>query len=271
MTNAVTKKIGQILNSEDPVKEIITLHEREELDVLFPELEESWGFDQRSKYHNLSLTDHTLAVLDKVVKAGGSFTVRLAALLHDVAKYKCYQAKADGTYSFIGHDRESAKLAKKILYRCGFSKEVVWPVVFLIKNHMIIKNYGNPYNGKDEKTRFIARRLGDLFDDEMTLIDADNCSHAPEYCMPGQVESFKKRLSGIKMAKYRLSTPEEVAQEFNLKDPTAKSVRLIIELLDSFQDSDPDISKEEAFDKIHKGNRVNKILKSCIKQDQSCQ
>lgn len=270
MTNAVTKKIGQILNSKDPVQEIITLHERKELDVLFPELEESWGFDQRSKYHNLSLTDHTLAVLDKVVKAGGGFTVRLAALLHDVAKYKCYQAKADGTYSFIGHDRESAKLAKKMLYRCGFSKDVVSPVVFLIGNHMIIKNYGNPYNAKDERTRQIARVLGDLLEDEMILIDADNNSHAPEYCLPGQVDSFKKRLSGIKRAEHRLSTPEEVAQEFNLKDPTAKSVRLIVELLDSFQDSNPDISKEEAFDQIHRGNRVNKILKSCMEQDRAC-
>lgn len=264
MTTTVTKKIESILSLPDPVKELISLHERGELEALFPELEESWGFNQHSKYHNLSLTGHTLAVLDKVVKAGGGFNVRLAALLHDIAKYQCYQEKTDGTYSFIGHDKASARLAKEMLLRCGFSKNIVNPVVFLIEHHMIIKDCCNPYSAKDEKTRRIARTLGKMIVDEMILIEADNLSHAPEYCLPGQVESFMIRLAELKLADHKLATLDEITQEFHLKSPKSQSAKMIMEILCRMQDKNPDISKEEAFRKIHKGNGVNKKLKDLM-------
>ena len=56
------------------------------LAVLLPELQDSIGFDQRSRYHDMTVDEHTFYVLDHACAAGAPETVRLAALLHDCGK-----------------------------------------------------------------------------------------------------------------------------------------------------------------------------------------
>jgi tRNA nucleotidyltransferase (CCA-adding enzyme) len=53
---------------------------------LLPELSESIGFAQRSKYHDMSVDEHSLLVLERACALQASEAVRLAALLHDNAK-----------------------------------------------------------------------------------------------------------------------------------------------------------------------------------------
>jgi hypothetical protein len=60
---------------------------------------------------------------------------------------------------------------------------------------MIIKQNSGPgkiYNGSRKRTRAVMRILGDNLDLTLELIDADNNAHAPEYCLSGQVEEFRK-------------------------------------------------------------------------------
>ena len=56
------------------------------LAVLLPELQDSIGFDQRSRYHDMTVDEHTFYVLDHACAVGAPETVRLAALLHDCGK-----------------------------------------------------------------------------------------------------------------------------------------------------------------------------------------
>ena len=56
------------------------------LAVLLPELRDSIGFDQRSRYHDMTVDEHTFAVVDHACAVGAPETVRLAALLHDCGK-----------------------------------------------------------------------------------------------------------------------------------------------------------------------------------------
>ena len=56
------------------------------LAVLLPELQDSIGFDQRSRYHDMTVDEHTFHVLDHACAVGAPETVRLAALLHDCGK-----------------------------------------------------------------------------------------------------------------------------------------------------------------------------------------
>ena len=56
------------------------------LESLLSELRDSIGFEQRSPYHDLTVYEHTLHVVEYACAAGAPESVRLAALLHDCGK-----------------------------------------------------------------------------------------------------------------------------------------------------------------------------------------
>ena len=128
----VESEFTQILLSSDPVEHIWTLHNTGLLGYILPEFEESWGFNQNSKYHSMNLTDHCLSVLKYIVDpySAGTNSVkhqletRLAGLLHDIAKYKYHETNVDGTFSYHDHDVKSAEMAEEILKRLKYSNDV---------------------------------------------------------------------------------------------------------------------------------------------------
>jgi poly(A) polymerase/tRNA nucleotidyltransferase (CCA-adding enzyme) len=77
--------------------------------------------------------------------------VRLAALLHDIAKPQT--KRGEGMYStFYNHDHLGARVAEKALQRLKFSNDIIAQVKLLVDNHMF---YYNP----DEVTESSVRRL----------------------------------------------------------------------------------------------------------------
>ncbi len=56
------------------------------LEHLLPELADTVGFDQRSRYHDLTVDEHVFAVLQRACELDAPETVRMAAILHDNAK-----------------------------------------------------------------------------------------------------------------------------------------------------------------------------------------
>ena len=181
----VWSEFSKILITQEPGKAIQDLHNHKLLNYIIPELEESWGFEQHSKYHNLTLTDHTFAVLKRVRP---DLILRTAALLHDLGKYKEHGVREDGTWSYIGHEKVSSVLGRKILERLKCSGDFIDRVCCLIENHMILKQW----KGERRRVRKVMRILGDNLDLALELIDADNNAHAPEYCLGGQIQEFKK-------------------------------------------------------------------------------
>ena len=53
---------------------------------LLPEFARAVGFEQESRYHSLTVDEHTFAVVQAAADAGASLAVRLAALFHDLGK-----------------------------------------------------------------------------------------------------------------------------------------------------------------------------------------
>lgn len=208
------------------------------------------GFNQNSKYHDKTFGEHSFAVLDHVIKNGGAgLELRLAALFHDIAKPNCYQIKEDGSFSYHGHDKESAKETRKILTDLRYPGEVIDKVVFLIENHMCIKqlyDYSRQiYTGKPKKTRQLIRLLGDNLYDEMKLIEADNMNHRPCWNMPGQTESFLSEVERVKSLQPTTNftvpvTGECIMTEFRLAP--GKIVGEIKQVLQDYYDEDPGLS-----------------------------
>ena len=78
---------------------------------------------EQNKAHSFTVWEHNLKSLEYAVMKKWPLEIRLATLLHDVAKpatRKWSEAKSDWT--FYGHDVVGAKMAVKILARLKFSK-----------------------------------------------------------------------------------------------------------------------------------------------------
>ena len=199
----IQEEFNKILLSSKAVEGIRMLQDRGLLSHIFPDLSSSWGMDQKSKYHSLDLTEHTLKVLsgvmvskyhDNLFPRKHELELRLAALLHDIGKIKTKIIKSDGSCSYYEHEKVSAEMAEDALRRLKYSNDTIDLVKKIIYNHMCIKgNYSyttHEYTGSPQQTRRIVKRLGNNLALVMDLIEADNLAHAPEYCMPGQVQSF---------------------------------------------------------------------------------
>jgi HD superfamily phosphodiesterase len=247
----VRDEFDKIMNSRHPIETVRLLHETKLLEYIIPELEESWGFNQNSKYHSMNLTDHSLEVLRLVCRESISGKLRLAALLHDIAKYKCWTINTRSEFSYHGHEAKSAEIAEKILTRLRYPGETISYVSRIIKNHMIIKKFYDPvtdsYTGTDAQTRKIIRTLGDYLRDTMSLIDADNRSHAPSYNMPGQVNSFYEKLvklkDGVNIVRVCPVSGDIIMKELNLKPgPVIKEVK---EIFLEWLDEKPGLTTEE--------------------------
>ncbi len=98
------------------------------LDRIFPELTEGRGMAQRADFHRYDVLEHSLRAVLYADKS-----VRLAALLHDVAKPFCY--KRDGYY--YHHFEEGERIAEEVLKRLKADNDTVRLVTFLVKEHMI--------------------------------------------------------------------------------------------------------------------------------------
>ena len=89
--------------------------------TILPEIKPMIGFQQNNHHHIYDVWQHTLCALDAVPK---QLALRLAVLLHDIAKPQCYSEDKDGVGHFKGHPALSAEIAGQILKRLKFSNEI---------------------------------------------------------------------------------------------------------------------------------------------------
>jgi putative nucleotidyltransferase with HDIG domain len=118
------------------------------LAAVLPELAEGVGVEQNDR-HRFDVYRHTMAVLDAV--PAGDLDLRLAALLHDVAKPRTKSGP-----HFYGHETLGAEMAGAILERLRFSGETIATVTALVRHHLYL---ADPAMKPAALRRFI-RRVG---------------------------------------------------------------------------------------------------------------
>lgn len=160
--------LNEILLSHKPSNGIYRLIETGEMRDIIPELLELKGFDQHTPYHDKDVLDHTMAVLDAIKP---ELHLRMAALLHDIAKPACFTMDAKGRGHFYGHHIKSAEESEKILRRLKYDEEFINEVKILIRFHYIKEVVSSV------KEKGIKRLIDDLgeerLDDMLELIRAD--------------------------------------------------------------------------------------------------
>jgi len=107
---------------------------------IIPELEEGYRVTQ-NKHHIFDCYVHALMALDFAAKKSFNFYVRMAALLHDVAKPRTKRGEGDNA-TFYGHEIVGAQMAAQILTRLKFKKTDIEKIVKLIRYHLFYYNVG---------------------------------------------------------------------------------------------------------------------------------
>ncbi len=125
------------------------------LQYILPELEKGAGVSQ-NKNHIFDIYDHSVHSLEAAVKNNFNFSVRLAALFHDIGKPEVKQGEGYSS-TFYNHDIVGAKFTKQILRRLKFPGDVVEKVTMLIRNHMFISD---PEKLTEAGARRLIKRVG---------------------------------------------------------------------------------------------------------------
>ena len=125
------------------------------LKYVMPEVEEGWMVGQ-NKHHIYTVWEHNVRTMDYAAKEGWSLELRIASLLHDVAKPRTKEG--DGPDStFYNHQMVGAKMAAQILSRLRFSKKTIEKVVKLVRYHMFYYNVGEV---TDSSVRRLLAKVG---------------------------------------------------------------------------------------------------------------
>jgi len=174
----IKDELVKILASDRPAEGIMLLHDCKLLQYILPELEQGVGVDQ-ARHHIYPVFKHNILALKYCPNK--EWPVRLAALLHDIAKPKTHKI-IDGIATFYNHEHLGAKMTFKIMTRLKFSGADRERVVNLVKNHMFYYNVG-------EVTAASVRRLivkvgRDNLQDLIDLRVADRLGSGTPKAMP---------------------------------------------------------------------------------------
>ncbi len=168
----ISDEFLKILSSPQPSIGLQLMYDSGVMQVVFPEVAQMGGVDQREDYHHKDVLRHTLQVVDKVAEVSDNLWLRMAALLHDIAKPKTKVFKPGTGWTFHGHEDYGARMVKKIFHRMRFPLEHVPYIEKLIRLHL------RPQALVDEiVTDSALRRMmfeaGQEVDDLMLLCRAD--------------------------------------------------------------------------------------------------
>ncbi len=175
----ITDEFMKILASSKPSVGLQLMQATGVLKVVFPEVAHMGGVDQRQDFHHKDVLQHTFRVLDNVAEASQDVWLRLAALLHDIAKPRTKAFKEGVGWTFHGHEELGARMVKPIFRKMRFPFEKIGYVEKLVRLHL------RPMALVDEGvTDSAVRRLlfgaGEVVDDLMTLCRADITSKNPK-------------------------------------------------------------------------------------------
>ncbi|MDZ4803459.1 MAG: HD domain-containing protein [Candidatus Eisenbacteria bacterium] len=183
----VRDEFNKMLLADLPSRAIEMMRRTELLGLVLPEMLEGVGCHQ-NRWHSYDVYGHSLQVLDNA--PGSKLEVRLAALLHDIAKPRT-KVVVSGDGTFYNHQHVGSVMTRGILTRLRYPPAVVDRVSSLVDNHMF--HYDGHWT--DAAVRRFIKRVGidqvaDLFD----LRLADSLGKGPDAFFSGDIGELRVRV-----------------------------------------------------------------------------
>ena len=193
-----TNELLKILGTKKPSIGLNILQEAGLMEFVFPEIAVMYGLDQSNEYHHKDIFYHTLEVVDNAAQLSDKLDLRLAALVHDIAKPKTRRLSKSKGYTFYGHDDVGARMLKGISSHMKFSNSTRDYIAKLTALHL------RPISlAKKDVTDSAIRRLivdaGEEIDDLMKLCRADITTKNPKNITKylGNFDRVEKRMSEV--------------------------------------------------------------------------
>jgi putative nucleotidyltransferase with HDIG domain len=247
--------LEKMLRLPQPSAGILLLQRTGLLRHIVPELEEGREC-QQNEYHDCDVFTHILKVTDKTAEMNCDMSVRLAALFHDIGKPRC-RTEEKNRIHFIGHETKSEIMCREIMSRLLYSFEYKKNVMFLVRHHMDTKQWGEGnITKRDSSIRKMVDTYGKYREECLQLIHADNCSHAPEHCMPRQVDEIRERIGQLGLTCHFRGIPlpftgEEIKERYGIEGAQMKEVMEIIKIFAfNYPESEWEENKEKLISKI---------------------
>lgn len=137
---------------------------------IIPELADCVGFLQHNPHHAYDVYTHTARVVEATPAVEH---LRLAALLHDIAKPKSFTLDDKGVGHFKGHAALGERMARGVLERLKTDRLTRERVCLLIAHHN-----DEICDDKGQITRLLRKIGQDAFFELLSLRDADNSAKA---------------------------------------------------------------------------------------------
>lgn len=188
----ISDEFLKLIASESPSIGLKLLNETGVMELVFPEVSQLAGVEQRKEYHHKDVFLHTLKVVDNISQTTQNVWLRMAALLHDIAKPRTKAFKEGIGWAFHGHEDIGARMVKPIFRRMKFPLEHVPYVEKLVRLHlrpMALVDEGVT----DSAVRRLLFEAGEEIDDLMMLCRADITSKNPR--LVGQVRRNYDRVA----------------------------------------------------------------------------
>jgi tRNA nucleotidyltransferase (CCA-adding enzyme) len=181
-------ELSKLLLGRHPARALRLARDTGVLVQLLPEFEPAIGFQQESRYHDLTVDEHTFEVVQAAADAGNSLTVRLAALFHDLGKPHVAWRGTDGRlhyyarpgYSSRSHEQVGADLAARALARLRYPNELRSRVIRLVRAHMIDPGRGDPVRARRLLSRYGKVLTFELLDHKAADLRGKGQPHSPE-------------------------------------------------------------------------------------------
>lgn len=251
----IRDEFSKLLMADRPSHAIEYMNQVGILQVILPELALGVGVEQ-NQHHIYTVFEHNIKSLEYAAAQQYSFVVRLAALLHDVGKPATRRFKASpkggkthrgetGDWTFYGHQVVGGKMAKKILERLKFSKEIILRVSLLVHEHMFV--YDPDVVTLAGVRRLLSRVGEENLDDLIKVREADRIGSGVPKAQPYRLRYLQAMIEKVKKdpvsAKMLAVNGEDIMKELSL-EPGKKLGNLIAILLEEVLD-DPEKNTKE--------------------------
>ncbi len=206
----ITDEFMKIVLADKPSLGFRLMDEAGVLEHFFPEFVRLKGVEEREGFQHKDVFDHTLQVLDNIARVTGKPELRLAALMHDIAKPKTKQFREGKGWTFHGHEELGARMIPAIYKRMRL------PIDWMKYAQKLTRLHLRPIALTEEEcTDSAYRRLlflaGEELEDLLTLCRADITSKNPK--------RRKKHLQNFEFVVRRLSEVEEKDRMRSFQSP----------------------------------------------------
>jgi len=250
----IRDEMTKILMTNKPSNILRLMKETELLEVILPEIKESYDFPQNNPNHIFDVFEHTIRTLDNAKPVSD---IRWALLLHDLGKSQTRGDRPAGGDSFIDHAEKSYEIAIDVLNRLKFTNKSKSMILSLVKHHDLFA-YLNP-----KKTVKFKRKMQELIPSKKDYWN--------EWEKVGDIEREKKmsifnRLDNINYADTSAQNPELFNMKKKRRDSIMKKYNDIVDSGDPIYISDLAINGKDIMDilNIPGGKKIKEIQEKLL-------